>query len=533
MVSWLGRALCACSLASYSADAVLLNPSNPMRGWNTGYCCPEASAEDVLAQVEVFKAHGLLEAPLSYDHIMLDRGWAWNASGGITLDANGRILPNPAQFPQGLAALSAQLKAMPGSPKLGVWLAGGIPQEAVNRSLPVLGTHATAADIVLKPLSGCPWGAGNPIWYLDASNPSTAAYLDSQVELLAEWGVEFVKLDCVFGDQYPLPGAKDAIAAYSAALQRSSHTFELILSPGGEYLHYGGEQTSNSSMLEFAASVSNTARLLNDMRDVVGTPGDYQSFPTSLWQHFNALVKLGEWCVNTSRAAKTFFCHQDILPFGYLPAMKTGNASSSFGPGEQEVVLTIWGATRSPLIMGAMMTKTADDVIAKIGNKLFIEFVDGIHAIREIGYTEYSKTFAFANTASWSGSSQWWVAMICLGPWSPVSFSTSQLNITENLHAVEVWSGKDFGILTPSQVVHMNTTWTGVWLMSLTPGNGPAPSPPPGPPTPPPPTPTPTPGQCKPCGTAAVCCSPVAHPPQFCPSGRQCCDCHATSCACD
>lgn len=54
-----------------------------------------------------------------------------------------------------------------------------------------------------------------------------------------------------------------------------------------------------------------------------------------------------------------------------------------------------------------------------------------------------------------------------------------------------------------------------------------------GPSPPAPPAPPPSPGQCKPCGSAATCCTPGLNPPQLCPGGAQCCDCKAASCACN
>lgn len=462
--------------------AIITRPLNPMRGWNSGYSYEWPTSADVLAEAAALHAHGLLESPASFNRLMLDLGWAWNSTAGtITLDANGRILPNPALFPNGLAPLVAQLKAMPGSPKLGVWLIGGVPQEAVTRKLPVLGTQGVTIDqIVLN--ASCPWGGtGTPMYYLNTSANGAVAYLDSQVELLAQWGVEFVKLDCVFGDQFKdgfagtpsQPAGRSAISAYSEAFQRSKSSFGLILSPGGNSTRYGGEQTASISDLLAVAPLSTTARILNDDRDVWGSPGDRPSFPTSVFQHERAFETIGEWCVNASRANEPFFCHQDILTFGYLPNMKTvGNATSSFTLSEQRVVLTLWGATRSPLFLGGMATRTSSEVLAQLGNKMFLQFIDGLQAVRVLYSSDYQKVFAFANTRSFAHSTQWWVALVNMGAYSPhLEFFPEQLSITNDVHAVECWTGKDLGVVTPGRSIVYDAGGPvhDVWLISMTP----------------------------------------------------------------
>ena len=73
---------------------------------------------------------------------------------------------------------------------------------AVNAKTPIKGWHGneTAADIGLKN-EICPWWKG--VMSVDTSKKAGQAFFDSITEQYAvDWGVDFLKNDCVFGGQF-------------------------------------------------------------------------------------------------------------------------------------------------------------------------------------------------------------------------------------------------------------------------------------------------------------------------------------------
>ena len=111
-----------------------------------------------------------------------------------------------------MAALAATLKRK--GLKLGLWTIRGVHKDAVAKKLRIKGTNYTVDQIVDQHAfadgsagdgihSGrnlsCLWA---PDWLgVNKSHPATQAYYDSRVELLASYGVSFIKADCMVSAQ--------------------------------------------------------------------------------------------------------------------------------------------------------------------------------------------------------------------------------------------------------------------------------------------------------------------------------------------
>src|SRR5215469_2470187 len=156
-----------------------------------------------------------------YDYINVDAGW----NDGV--DANGRPKPSATLYPQGLQKVIDHVHA--NGQKFGVYMIPGISPNVYNASLPITGAPGcTTHDIAAQPLRPSDyWHIG---YKIDFSNPCSQKYIDSIVNLFAQWGVNFVKFDSV------TPGsgvsdlsldARDDVAAWSAALKTHKIWFEL------------------------------------------------------------------------------------------------------------------------------------------------------------------------------------------------------------------------------------------------------------------------------------------------------------------
>ena len=221
--------LLACAVSP--STAVLTLPATPPKGFNSFDSYGGLNVTDVRGIAAAMKVQLL---PHGYDILTLDGGWSTvPATKTQILDEYGRPLPDPARFPDGMASLATELKGM--GLKLGLWNIRGVHIDAVNKSLKIKGTEYTFASPGLvdeQPVGGgkngsCLWASE---WLgVNQSHPAAQAYYDSRIELYAEWGVPFLKADCMMCG----PCYTDEMDMYTQAVKNSPSAFMLSYSPGG------------------------------------------------------------------------------------------------------------------------------------------------------------------------------------------------------------------------------------------------------------------------------------------------------------
>src|SRR4030042_1841080 len=114
----------------------------------------------------------------------------------------------------------------PNGLRCGIHLMRGTPRQAVAKNLPVKDTAYHAQDIANK-ASICPW---NPDMYgVDMSRPGAQAYYDSVFELIASWGVDYVKGDDI---SRPYHEHEREIEAIRRAIDRTGRPIVVRRSPG-------------------------------------------------------------------------------------------------------------------------------------------------------------------------------------------------------------------------------------------------------------------------------------------------------------
>ncbi|MEZ5277924.1 MAG: glycoside hydrolase family 27 protein [Opitutaceae bacterium] len=273
-----------------------LNLPTPPLGWNSfdsfgGYLHEKAAFE----QLEAFASR---LAPAGYEYFVVDIGWygEYELKAGTLypspkskhamdahLDAFGRPLPSTCYFPNGFEPLIRRTHEL--GLKFGLHIMRGVPRKAVARSLPVLGTEVTAADIA-DTSSTCPWCHYN--YGIDMTRPGAQAYYDSLVALLASWGVDFIKADDITG--YPAE-----IEAMTRAIARTGRPIVLSLSHGGE---------ADPAMLPVYRQ-SDMVRITKDIWD------DLESIERSFlaWDFWQPQTEPGFWP------------DLDMIPFGRLQTM--------------------------------------------------------------------------------------------------------------------------------------------------------------------------------------------------------------------
>ncbi|MFJ3670984.1 alpha-galactosidase D [Streptomyces sp. NPDC090106] len=166
-----------------------------------------------------------------YEYVNIDAGWWMDKTWKSGFDAYGRQQADPTRFPRGMKAVADDLHAK--GLKAGIYLPAGLEKGAYGDGKnPVW--HAdgcTTADIVyddLRTTNG--WDSS---YKLDFGKACTQKYIDSQAQLIAGWGYDFLKLDGVgpgsgkSGDQYD--NVAD-VAAWHQAIAATGRPIHLELS---------------------------------------------------------------------------------------------------------------------------------------------------------------------------------------------------------------------------------------------------------------------------------------------------------------
>lgn len=203
-------------------------------GWNSydNLAASDTNETTVLAAARYMATHLL---PFGYDVVVIDGGW-YDGDGPdeISLDAWGRPAPWPARFPRGMKALAADVHAL--GLKLGAWLMRGVPVKAVRARTPIANSPFTA-DAAARWDRNCSW-SGEALG-TNAPSAAAAAYFASLGALWAEWGLDLVKVDCMYGPGRPGdPVYTEDLVAFSAAM--AAVGVAVSLSPGSWVTPHNG-----------------------------------------------------------------------------------------------------------------------------------------------------------------------------------------------------------------------------------------------------------------------------------------------------
>jgi hypothetical protein len=336
-------------LDSRRAGAGIVVGMTPPMGWNSydsfNWSVTEA---DVRANADYLSEHLLR---YGWQYVVVD--WAWyypgrhddspnqdaNLRPRLRMDRHGRLLPDLTRFPSaaggnGFKPLADHVHAR--GLKFGVHLMRGIPRQAVAERVPILGFAGRADQI--NNTTTASWL--NLMWGLEMTNPGAQAYLDSVFQLLAAWGVDYVKVDDIAAPTY----RQAEVEGYRLAIQRSGRPMVLSLSPGPTPLASGPHVRANAQLW----------RIVNDLWDD--------------WPAVDALFdQLRDWTPHRTEGA---WPDPDMIPIGRLS--KHGPVGpprySALTPDEQRTLMTLWVINRSPLMWGGNLVENRACELALMSN---------------------------------------------------------------------------------------------------------------------------------------------------------------------
>ena len=349
----------------------LVAPTPPM-GWNSwdsyGLRINEQQfRENVEAMAAKLK-------PFGYTYAVIDEGWYMvNPEDRpkpdllkYAVDENGRFIPVTVRFPSALqngrnAGFQELAKSVHANGlKFGIHIVRGIPRESVLRNLPIEGSAFKAQDAADQN-DACPW---DPTSWGIKDTAAGQAWYDSLLRQYANWGVDFLKVDCIADHPYKA----SEIRQIKLAIQRSGRDIVLSLSPGPTAIQHHAEVGDLAQMW----------RISNDIWDIwvgnsdfpIGIKNQFENAPR--WAQY---TKPGNWP------------DADMLPVGELrpyPDVGPGPRHTRLTPAEQQTQLSLWAMARSPLIIGANLTLLDQDTLRLLCNTDILKIDQTATASRQV-----------------------------------------------------------------------------------------------------------------------------------------------------
>ncbi|RAN94547.1 Alpha-galactosidase [Micromonospora saelicesensis] len=354
--------------------------------------------------------------PYGYEYVNIDAGW-WRDNAWVPrFDQYARQTPDPVRFPRGMQAVAEHIHGK--GLKAGIYLPVGLEKEAyANGTAPIFNAPGcTTANIVypdLRTTNG--WDSA---YKLNFDNPCAQKYIDSQAQLFADWGYDFLKLDGVGPGSFKSGDNYDNVADV-AAWQRAIAT-------AGRPIHL---ELSWSLDINHAADwkrYSNGWRIDTDVECYCNT---LVSWENSVDDRFDDAPA---W----SRKAG---------PGGWndLDSLNVGNGEmDGLTRAERQSYATLWAISKSPLYTGDDITRLDDYGLSLLTNREVI-------AIDQNGGAPARPVTPAGDQQVWGAKNpdgSYTVALFNLGD-APASVTAhwASFGFTGNASVRDVWNRRDLG----------------------------------------------------------------------------------------
>jgi hypothetical protein len=317
----------------------------PVMGWSSwSFLRLGANAARVRGEARALVSDGL--AAVGYRYINIDDGW-YQCPGpqGPNVDAYGRWKVNTANYPNvgrknGIQALAAYVHRL--GLKFGIYETAGISGQAVRRNTRILGTRYTAAEIATtKPQNNYNCGG---MMKIDYSKPGAQAYVDSVVDELASWGVDYIKLDGITNSNGP------DVKAWQKAIHHSRRPIVLNITQGSYTIKLAPVLKKYANQWEFAPDIEINGPDEGSANSCNAPPftGCLSVFPLTSYNHWKD--RFGDVAQWQPYGGPGGFNDYDSIEVG------DGNKASGMSLAASESQLSLWSLGSAPLILGVDLT---------------------------------------------------------------------------------------------------------------------------------------------------------------------------------
>ncbi|MGQ1946443.1 glycoside hydrolase family 27 protein [Geofilum sp. OHC36d9] len=393
--------------------------TTPPMGWNSWDCYgPTVEEHEVKANAD-YMAKYLKD--YGWQYIVVDIRWFVenDKAGGYNqtdpryvLDDYGRYQPAVNRFPsakdgKGFTELAKYIHSK--GLKFGIHIMRGIPKVAVENKLPIKGTNGITADMIYSTEQQCPWLRDN--YTIVADQPGAQEYYNSIIDMYADWGVDFIKVD-----DLSRPYHQAEIELIRKAIDQSGRPIVLSTSPG-------------ETPIDAAKHISNHANMWRMVDDVWDT-----------WHHITHLMDVCQKWYPYIAPGTWPDC--DMIPLGRLSIRgERGNdRMTRFTQDEQYSLMTLFTIFKSPLFFGGDLPSNDDFTLSLLTNKEVLKMHRESSNVRQL----FQKDGKIAITSLNHNTGEIYLALF---------------NITDNEEPIEISVAlKELGVQPGCEVTNM---WNG------------------------------------------------------------------------
>jgi hypothetical protein len=304
----------------------------PVLGWSSwSFLRKLPTADKLKAQALALHNSGLQE--MGYHYVNLDDFW-YQCPGpqGPNVDAYGRWITDPSIFPpqgdnDGIKVVADYMHSL--GMKFGIYVTPGISKQAVTRNTKIKGTSYTAAQIAEPSVKENNYNCKGMV-RVDYSKPGAQEFTDSWLEMLADWGVDYIKID----------GMQDSnaadVKAWSNAIRKSGRPMVLDVTQGSYTSALAPTLMKYANQWEFAPDV-----------ECYRCEKGGSSYPLTSWPDVaNRFDFVAKW---QPYAGAGGFNDYDSIEIG-------NGENDGLTAVERQTQLSLWALGASPLILGIDLT---------------------------------------------------------------------------------------------------------------------------------------------------------------------------------
>jgi len=305
----------------------------PVLGWSSwSFLRKHPTAAQMKAQALALHNSGLQK--MGYQYVNLDDFWyQCPGSQGPNVDPYGRWMTDSSRFPvqgdtDGIKAVADYIHSL--GMKFGIYVTPGISMQAVSRNTPIKDTSYTAAQIADSSVEENNYNCKGMV-RIDYRKPGAQEYTNSWVDMLAAWGVDYIKIDGMKNSN-----AAD-VEAWSNAIRQSGRPMVLDVTQGNFTSAIAPTLMKYANQWEFAPDI-----------ECYRCEKGGSSYPLTSWadvaKRFNYVA---EWQPHAGPGA-----------FNDYDSIEIGNGSNDgLTPIERQTQISLWALGAAPFILGVDLTQ--------------------------------------------------------------------------------------------------------------------------------------------------------------------------------
>jgi hypothetical protein len=304
----------------------------PVLGWSSwSFLREHPTAAKIEAQARALQKSGLQK--IGYSYVNLDDRWyQCPGSQGPDVDPFGRWVTDSSTFPahgdaNGIKIVADYIHSL--GMKFGIYVTPGISKQAVSKNTPIKGTPYTAAQIAEPSIAEHNYNCRGMV-RINFSKPGAQEYINSWVDMLAGWGVDYIKIDGMTNSN-----AAD-VKAWSNAIRQSGRPMVLDVTQGRFTQVLAPTLMKYANQWEFPPDI-----------ECYDCEKGGSSYPLTIWANVEKRFNyVAEW-------------QRYAGPGGFndYDSIEVGNGDNDgLTPNERQTQMSLWALGSAPLILGVDLT---------------------------------------------------------------------------------------------------------------------------------------------------------------------------------